>query len=122
MENNQSTPTAKINYIEFAAENLAAVKAFYHTVFNWQFTDYGPEYTAFTGDTVDGGFYQAPHNSTATTGGVLIVFYAENLTGMQKAIEQAGGTISRPTFEFPGGKRFHFTDPCGNELAIWSDK
>ncbi|NMP32020.1 VOC family protein [Thalassotalea sp. M1531] len=113
---------AKINYLELAASNLPAVKNFYQTVFNWQFTDYGPEYTAFSGDTIDGGFYQADAASSQAKGGVLIVFYSDNLATTQHAIESAGGNIIKPVFEFPGGRRFHFTDPCNNELAVWSDK
>lgn len=110
---------AKINYLELAASDLSAIKTFYQTAFNWQFTDYGEEYTA---DTVEGGFYQADLRSTTSTGGVLIVFFTDDLAAMQSKIETAGGKIVRNIFEFPGGRRFHFTDPCGNELAIWSDK
>ncbi|MFD2167852.1 VOC family protein [Thalassotalea euphylliae] len=113
---------AKINYLEFPAKDLAAIKMFYQKVFNWQFTDYGPEYTAFSGDTLEGGFYLADAKSKTSNGSVLVVFYSADLEDTQQAIANAGGSISKETFEFPGGRRFHFNDPCGNELAVWSDK
>ncbi|WP_448212743.1 VOC family protein [Colwellia sp. MEBiC06753] len=113
---------AKINYLELPANDLAKIKLFYQQVFNWQFTDYGEEYTAFAGDTVDGGFYQADLASSTDNGSVLIVFYSDDLAAIEQQIISAGGNIIKPTYEFPGGRRFHFSDPCGNELAVWSDK
>lgn len=113
---------AKINYLELPATDLVKIKQFYQQVFNWQFTDYGPEYVAFSNAGIDGGFYQSTTASQVANGSVLIVFYSTNLATVEQAVIDAGGTISKPTFSFPGGQRFHFCDPCGNELAVWSDQ
>ena len=113
----------KINYLELPAKDIGAVKAFFETVFQWQFTDYGPEYTAFSNSAgLDGGFYQADLRSDSQTGAALIVFYSQALATTEAKITAAGGQIVKPTFSFPGGRRFHFTDPCGNEYAVWSDQ
>lgn len=112
----------KINYLELPANNLTATKAFFKTVFEWQFTDYGPEYTAFSNRAgLDGGFYKADLQSSTQTGAALIVFYSQTLETTEAKIVAAGGVIVKPTFSFPGGRRFHFTDPCGNEYAVWSN-
>ena len=112
----------KINYLELPAKDLGATKAFFKAVFNWQFTDYGPEYMAFDKSAgLDGGFYLSKQEAKAATGSVLVVFYSEDLANTQTQIEQAGGQISQAVFEFPGGRRFHFLDPNGNEFAVWSD-
>ena len=108
----------RIDYIEFPAQDLKRTKTFYSKVFRWQFTDYGPDYTAFADGRLAGGYYRAD----STDAGALTVIYAVDLEGMQARIEHAGGTISEPIFAFPGGRRFHFRDPEGNELAVWSDK
>lgn len=112
----------KINYVEFPARNIAATKAFFSKVFGWTFTDYGDEYCAFGNAGMDGGFYQSPQHASTETGSVLIVFYSPTLEQTQIHIEQAGGRIIKPVFDFPGGRRFHFSDPNGNEFAVWSDK
>ena len=108
-----------IDYIEFKARNLERIKAFYTEVFNWKFTDYGPTYCSFDGSGVAGGFelFEKP-----VVNGALIVLYHENLKAVTDKIEAAGGSITRNIFSFPGGKRFHFQDPGGNELAVWSDQ
>lgn len=111
----------KINYVEFPARDLAATKAFFSAVFNWSFTDYGEEYIAFENEGLDGGFYRADTVVSSATGSALIVFYSENLDSTQAKIVANGGTIIQETFEFPGGRRFHFSDPNGNEYAVWSD-
>jgi predicted enzyme related to lactoylglutathione lyase len=111
----------KINYVEFPAKDIAATKNFFSSVFGWQFTDYGPEYTAFSNAGLEGGFYKADLNASSEKGGALIVFYSEALESTQAKIEGAGGSIIKPIFSFPGGRRFHFTDPNGNEYAVWSD-
>jgi len=112
----------KINYIEFPTKNIAATKQFFSKVFDWSFQDYGPEYSAFTNAGLDGGCYQAELSSTTQTGGALIVLYSKNLAETQLKIENAGGKIVKPIFSFPGGQRFHFTEPSGNELAVWTDQ
>ncbi|QID16573.1 VOC family protein [Nitrogeniibacter mangrovi] len=111
----------KINYLELPACDLEATKAFFSTVFGWSFTDYGPEYTAFDHAGIDGGFYLSDKRARTAEGSVLIVLYSKHLAQTQAKVEAAGGTLIRPVFDFPGGRRFHFTDPSGNELAVWSD-
>jgi predicted enzyme related to lactoylglutathione lyase len=112
-----------INYIEFAAQNLPATKAFFSQVFGWTFVDYGPEYASFSrnGSGVDGGFYAAPLQSRTATGGALIVIYSADLEASLQAVAAAGGQITKPIFSFPGGRRFEFSEPSGNELAVWSE-
>ena len=112
----------KINYVEFPAKDIEAAKAFFTEVFGWSFTDYGPEYTVFTDEGINGGFYKSDLTASTDNGSALIVFYSEALEQTQSKIENAGGTIVKPIFSFPGGRRFHFTDPNGNEYAVWSDK
>ena len=109
----------KINYIELAAKNLIETKQFFSAVFNWTFTDYGPQYTAFAGAGLDGGFYEADLKSDADKGGALVVFYSDDLEASSQKIESNGGVIVKPIFSFPGGRRFHFTEPSGNEFAVW---
>lgn len=111
----------KINYIEFPATDLKATKTFFERVFNWAFTDYGLEYTAFNDGFIDGGFFKADLKASAQQGSALIVLYSEDLEATQEKVEDAGGEISVAIFSFPGGRRFHFIEPSGNELAVWSD-
>ena len=111
----------KINYLEFPAKDIAATKKFFAAVFDWSFTDYGPDYIAFSNAGIDGGFYQSDLTVSTNTGSVLIVFYSKEIENTQSKIITAGGKITQTIFEFPGGHRFHFTDPNGNEYAVWSD-
>ncbi len=111
----------KINYLEIPARNIPASKAFFSAVFGWTFTDYGEEYCAFDHAGMDGGFYQSEQVAQTDSGSVLIVFYSKELETTQQEVEQAGGQIIKPVFSFPGGRRFHFSDPSGNEFAVWSD-
>ena len=111
----------KINYLEFPAKDLTATKTFFTRVFGWGFTDYGPEYVAFSEAGIDGGFYLSEQLMSSAAGSALVVFYSRDLNQTQSKIENAGGAIIRPVFSFPGGQRFHFTDPNGNEFAVWSD-
>lgn len=111
----------KINYVEFPAKELEATKAFFTKVFAWSFIDYGPDYTAFSNEGLDGGFFRAELSSSAQNGAALVVFYSKELEKTQSKIEQAGGTILQEIYEFPGGRRFHFAEPSGNEFAVWSD-
>lgn len=112
----------KINYLEFPAKDLNKVRAFYEQAFAWQFTEYGDTYLAFNDGAIDGGFYQAEAESTQQSGGVLVVLYSKDIIASEQKVVAAGGEISTPVFPFPGGKRFHFKDPNGNELAVWTDK
>ena len=109
----------RVDYVEFAATDLAGIKKFYTAVFGWTFTDYGPDYTSFHDGRLAGGFYAAPQ---ITTGGPLVVMYATDLDAVEAAVKKSGGTIVKDAFEFPGGRRFHFADPAGNVLAVWSDR
>ena len=108
-----------INYVELKAQNLAVIKRFYSECFDWKFTDYGPTYTAFSNSGLDGGFEKT---EGPISNGVLVVLFHKDLDDIQRVIVKNGGAISVDTFSFPGGRRFHFKDPAGNELAIWSDQ
>ena len=108
----------QIQYIEFLSPNLENIKIFYTKAFNWKFTNYGSTYTAFEGDYVDGGFTKGEPKK----GSILVIIYSEKLEETQNKVKQAGGEIVKEIFSFPGGRRFHFVDPDGNELAVWSDK
>ncbi len=112
-------PDRPPDYLEFPATDIEETKRFYTQVFGWTFTDYGPEYTSFTDGRLNGGFAKAPE---VTAGGPLVVLYGASLQEIEARIREAGGRIVREIFEFPGGRRFHFTDPSGNELAVWSER
>ena len=101
--------------------DIEVTKAFFQAVFGWSFEDYGPEYIAFSNEGLDGGFYKSELNVSTETGSALIVFYSRALEKTQSKITDAGGEIIKPVFSFPGGRRFHFSDPNGNEYAVWSD-
>jgi len=111
----------KINYVEFPSKNLEETKSFFTHAFGWKFQDFGPEYTAFSNQGLDGGFFKANLNSSTNTGAALIVFYSKNIEETQAKIQESGGTIIKPIFSFPGGRRFHFSEPSGNEFAVWSE-
>lgn|SRR5690606_27870136 len=106
----------QIQYLEFLSKDLNRAKAFYSESFDWKFTDYGPEYTAFQGVYVDGGFTRG----TPVNGSIRVILFSENLEKSREKVQKAGGVIVKDIFEFPGGRRFHFTDPDGYELAAWS--
>lgn len=112
----------KISYVEFPTPDLNATKRFFESAFDWAFEDFGTEYTSFSDQGLDGGFFQADQCSKTEKGGALVVFYSADLEATQQKIEAAGGTIVKDTFSFPGGRRFHFEEPAGNEFAVWSDK
>ncbi|MBL4681138.1 MAG: VOC family protein [Pseudomonadales bacterium] len=111
----------KVNYIELPAKNLQATKNFFSQVFKWLFQDFGPEYTAFTDQGIDGGFFKSELSSSTNSGAALIVFYSNDLEATLTKVKNANGVIIKPIFPFPGGRRFHFTEPSGNEFAVWSD-
>jgi predicted enzyme related to lactoylglutathione lyase len=108
----------KIDYIEFPGADLAATRGFYADAFGWTFIDYGPSYAAFENGGVDGGINADPLDRTAAP---LVVLFTADLEAMEAKVRAAGGTISRAIFSFPGGRRFHFRDPSGNELAVFSE-
>ncbi|HCG8450552.1 TPA: VOC family protein [Vibrio parahaemolyticus] len=111
----------KLNYVEFGAKDLKSTKSFFSSVFGWEFVDYGPEFTAFSNQGLDGGFFKADCCSQTNTGGALLVFYSSDVEGTLNKVVQSDGEIIRPIFEFPGGCRFHFLEPSGNEFAVWSE-
>ena len=113
----------RINYIEFASTNMAAAKKFYSSVFGWSFVDYGPDYASFTAVSagIDGGFYKSDPHAEPPRTAPLVVLYSADLKAAERAVLAAGGSVVVPTFEFPGGHRFHFSDGCGNVLAVWSE-
>ena len=112
----------KLDYVEFPASDLNATKAFFTAAFDWSFVDYGPEYTSFSDQGLHGGFYKSDLKSSTENGAALLVFYSSALEQTRDTVSASGGTIIKPIFSFPGGRRFHFTDPNGNEFAVWSDK
>lgn len=111
----------KINYVELPARDIQATKAFFTEVFGWSFEDFGPEYTAFSKQGIDGGFYKSDLASSTANGAALVVLYSRDLEATQAKIERAGGQVVKPIFLFPGGRRFHFSEPSDNEFAVWSD-
>ncbi len=112
----------KLDYIELPAADFVAQQSFFESVFNWSFTSYGEQYHAFTDGKIDGGFYKSDLKSNSDTGAALVIFYAANLEDVESKVVASGGKIKTPTFDFPGGRRFHFTDPHGNEFAVWSEQ
>ena len=112
----------KINYVEFPAKDIEATKSFFISAFGWSFVDYGPEYTAFSNEGIDGGFFKSELSASTENGSVLVVLYSEGLEATQLKVENSGGSVIKPIFSFPGGRRFHFSDPSGNEYAVRSDK
>ena len=108
-----------INYVEFKAKDLAVIKEFYTQAFGWSFQDYGPSYVAFSDSGLEGGFEKSDDK---IVNGALVILYHDNLEEAKSKIIHAKGIISKDIYSFPGGRRFHFLDPAGNELAVWSDK
>ncbi|MBX2849897.1 MAG: VOC family protein [Acidiferrobacterales bacterium] len=112
----------KIDYLEYPSRDLAATKAFFINTFGWKFEDFGTEYIAFDNQGVIGGFYKAELVSDSDKGAALTVFYSEDLESTLDKVSANGAKIIKPIFSFPGGRRFHFTEPSGNEFAVWTDK
>lgn len=110
----------KVDYLELPAVDFDVVEAFYTAVFAWSFEDYGDEYRAFSDGKLDGGFYKSSKKSSTDNGAALIIFYADDLEAVEASVVAAGGTVVKPIFSFPGGRRFQFEDPHGNELAVWT--
>ena len=113
--------TNKIDYIEFQAKDLAATRAFFEGLFGWKFEDYGPDYTSFVDGRIAGGFARGEKFATLADGSPLVVFYHPKLEEVRDNVSKLGGKVTQDIFSFPGGRRFHFTEPSGNELAIWGE-
>jgi predicted enzyme related to lactoylglutathione lyase len=111
-------PERQIDYIEMPVRDIVRTKDFYGKVFGWKFEDYGSDYTSFSDGRTAGGFTT---DRPAPLQGLLLVIYSSDLPAMQETLEAAGAKIVKEIFAFPGGRRFHFLDPNGNELAVWSD-
>lgn len=112
-----------INYVELTVTDLDAAKAFSSSAFGWSFNDYGPEYAgivAADGEGEAGGLALA--SEPRPTGGPLVILYSEDLDATEQAITAAGGRVVEGPYEFPGGRRLHFTDSSGNELAVWAER
>jgi hypothetical protein len=112
-----SDSNLRVDYVEMGVADIGRAQAFYGSAFGWTFTDYGPTYCEFSDGRLHGGFTT---NSPAKPGGPLVILYADDLEDAQRRVEAAGGRIAKPIFAFPGGRRFHFLDPDGYELAVWS--
>ena len=111
----------KLDYVEFATRDIKSTQQFFESAFAWSFNSFGEDYIAFSNEGMDGGFFSADSVAASDRGAPLLIFYSENLEATQTKITEAGGTIVREIFDFPGGRRFHFSEPGGNELAVWSD-
>ena len=108
-----------IDYIEITVRDVEEAKEFYGSAFGWEFTDYAPTYAGIAGAEREvGGLSQGEPRP----GGPLVILFSADLEASRAAVEGAGGTITTPPFDFPGGRRFHFADPSGNELAVWSSR
>ena len=113
--------TNKIIYVEFHASDLEKTKAFFEKVFGWQFTDYGPDYTSFTDGQIAGGFARSDKRASQAAGSALVVIFHPKLEDTLSRVEGNGGKITQAIFSYPGGRRFHFTEPSGNELSVCSE-
>lgn len=111
-----------IHYVEFSARDLKATKDFFSAVFDWSFVDYGPDYAAIQNAGLDGGFRAGDGHADADKGSALVILYSATLEDARDRVIAAGGKIKTDIFSFPGGRRFHFIEPSGNELAVWTDK
>ena len=111
----------KLDYVEFPSRNLEGTKQFFTQAFGWSFEDYGADYTSFADQGLNGGFFKSDSSATTESGSALLVFYSKDLEGTLNKVTSMGGKIVRPIFSFPGGRRFHFTEPGGNEFGVWSD-
>lgn len=111
-----------IDYVEFPAVNIDATQRFFEATFAWVFTAYGPDYVAFEHAGVTGGFYRSDLKSESSKGGALVVLYSDNLEATLQQVVANGGLVVKEIFSFPGGRRFQFTEPSGNELAVWTEQ
>jgi predicted enzyme related to lactoylglutathione lyase len=121
----KSSDNHRIDYVEFSVSDIARSRDFYDKAFAWSFKDYGSSYCEFSDGRLTGGFAldgKARSDGSDKASGPLVILYASDLAETQRRIENAGGRIVKPAYSFPGGRRFHFADPDGYELAVWSDK
>ena len=123
-ESSEHTDRA-VDYVELGSTDLEATRRFYEAAFGWEFNAYGPAYLGYH----DGPKAERPREAggfrleaAVVRGSTLVVLYARDLGAARARVAQAGGSITKETFEFPGGRRFHFSDPSGNELGVWSER
>ena len=114
----QTSEHHRIDYIELTVTDMAEAKRFYTAAFGWSFNDYGPDYAGIQGSSREVGGLR--RDSSVQRGGPLVVLFSTDLEESLAAVREAGGSIVTDPFDFPGGRRFHFTDPSGNELAVWA--
>lgn len=113
--------TGHIDYVELPSRDLEATKRFFADAFGWSFVDFGPDYAVIENAGLNGGFFASDRAATTEDGSVLVVLYAADLADARARVEAAGGRVVRDVFSFPGGRRFHFADPSGNEYAVWTE-
>ena len=113
--------TNKIIYVEFHAADLEKTKAFFKEVFGWTFTDYGPDYASFVDGQIAGGFFHSDKRASIAAGSALVVIFHPRLEEALRRVAEHGGKITQEIFSYPGGRRFHFTEPSGNEWAVCSE-
>lgn len=111
----------KIDYIETPSKDIPATKVFFEKLFGWTFQDFGPDYIAFNDGRMAGGFYKSEKVASTAAGSTLTVFYTKELEALEQKVKELGGSVVKAIYSFPGGRRFHFTDPGGSEFAIWSE-
>jgi predicted enzyme related to lactoylglutathione lyase len=119
MATTNSENDRRIDYVEFDVADVGRARKFYGEAFGWTFKDYGPQYCEFRDGRLTGGFAAGRARGP---GGPLVILYANDIADAQRRVEEAGGRIAKPVYDFPGGRRFHFTDPDGYELAVWSTR
>src|SRR5207237_8516760 len=115
----QSDQDRRVDYIEFGATDLSRTKEFYEKAFGWRFQDYGPDYASFQDGRLSGGFTT---DAPVRPANPLVVIYAVQLEATEAKIKKVGGNIVRQTYSFTGCRRFHFTDPSGNDIAEWRER
>ncbi len=111
----------KIIYVEFPASDLDRTRTFFEQVFGWTFTNYGADYTSFADGQISGGFFRSDLRALTAAGSVLVVIFHPQLEDALQQVVEHGGKITRDIFSYPGGRRFHFTEPSGNELSVCSE-
>jgi predicted enzyme related to lactoylglutathione lyase len=111
----------RLDYLELPCTEIDASKAFFTSVFGWSFVDYGPDYCCTSGQPIEVGFFRSEQSAKTSAGSALTVLFSSDLAASEKAVMDAGGVIVKPVFEFPGGRRFQFEDPSGNEFAVWAE-
>ncbi len=110
-----------IDYVEIPVIDVAAAKAFYRSAFGWTFTDYGPDYAGIQDPARSAEAGGLAKTDAVRSGGLVVLLFSEDLNASVDAIVAAGGRIVNGPYEFPGGRRFEFTDPSGNQLGVWAE-